>query len=42
MTLLALILKRRLYDRAISKRLAYSTLGLLFVKPRQLSLMALV
>lgn len=31
MTLLALILKRRLYDRAISKRLAYSTLGLLFV-----------
>ncbi len=38
----SLILKRRLYDRAISKRLAYSTLGLLFVKPRQLSLMALV
>ncbi|MBL9170290.1 MAG: putative Na+/H+ antiporter [Verrucomicrobiales bacterium] len=31
MTLLALLLKRRYFDRAISRRLAYATLGLLFV-----------
>ena len=31
MTLLALVLKRRYFDRAISARLAYATLGLLFV-----------
>jgi hypothetical protein len=31
MTLLALLLKRRYFDRGISARLAYATLGLLFV-----------
>lgn len=31
MTLLALLLKRRYFDRGISNRLAYATLGLLFV-----------
>lgn len=31
MTLLALVLKRRYFDRGISRRLAYATLGLLFV-----------
>lgn len=31
MTLLALVLKRRYFDQAISTRLAYATLGLLFV-----------
>lgn len=31
MTLLAIILKRRYFDREISQRLAYATLGLLFV-----------
>ena len=31
MTLLALVLKRRYFDRAISAKLAYATLGLLFV-----------
>ena len=31
MTLLAFLLKRRYFDRAISQRLAYATLGLLFV-----------
>jgi hypothetical protein len=31
MTLLALVLKRRYFDREISPRLAYATLGLLFV-----------
>jgi len=31
MTLLALVLKRRYFDRGISQRLAYATLGLLFV-----------
>ncbi|MBX7210755.1 MAG: putative Na+/H+ antiporter [Verrucomicrobiaceae bacterium] len=31
MTLLALVLKRRYFDRGISTRLAYATLGLLFV-----------
>lgn len=31
MTLLALLLKRRYFDRGISRRLAYATLGLLFV-----------
>jgi Na+/H+ antiporter NhaD/arsenite permease-like protein len=31
MTLIALVLKRRYFDRGISKRLAYCTLGLLFV-----------
>jgi hypothetical protein len=31
MTLLALLLKRRYFDEGISKRLAYATLGLLFV-----------
>lgn len=31
MTLLALLLKRRYFDQAISKRLAYATIGLLFV-----------
>jgi len=31
MTLLALVLKRRYFDQAISRRLAYATLGLLFV-----------
>lgn len=31
MTLLAILLKRRYFDRGISKRLAYATLGLLFV-----------
>jgi hypothetical protein len=31
MTLLALLLKRRYFDRGISSRLAYATLGLLFV-----------
>jgi len=31
MTLLALLLKRRYFDQAISRRLAYATLGLLFV-----------
>ena len=31
MTLLALVLKRRYFDRGISPRLAYATLGLLFV-----------
>ena len=31
MTLLAILLKRRYFDRAISRRLAYATLGLLFV-----------
>lgn len=31
MTLLALMLKRRYFDRGISRRLAYATLGLLFV-----------
>jgi hypothetical protein len=31
MTLLALVLKKRYFDRGISKRLAYATLGLLFV-----------
>ncbi len=31
MTLLALLLKRRYFDQSISKRLAYATLGLLFV-----------
>jgi hypothetical protein len=31
MTLLALLLKRRYFDRGISRRLAYGTLGLLFV-----------
>lgn len=31
MTLLALVLKRRYFDRGISLKLAYSTLGLLFV-----------
>jgi hypothetical protein len=31
MTLLALLLKRRYFDRGISHRLAYATLGLLFV-----------
>ena len=31
MTLLALLLKRRYFDRNISRRLAYATLGLLFV-----------
>lgn len=31
MTLLALVLKRRYFDQAISRRFAYATLGLLFV-----------
>jgi Na+/H+ antiporter NhaD/arsenite permease-like protein len=31
MTLMALVLKRRYFDRSISPRLAYATLGLLFV-----------
>jgi Na+/H+ antiporter NhaD/arsenite permease-like protein len=31
MTLLALVLKRRYFDQGISKKLAYATLGLLFV-----------
>lgn len=31
MTLLAILLKRRYFDRQISKKLAYATLGLLFV-----------
>ncbi|HXT40797.1 MAG TPA: putative Na+/H+ antiporter, partial [Candidatus Angelobacter sp.] len=31
MTLLALVLKRRYFDRGISRKLAYGTLGLLFV-----------
>lgn len=31
MTLLALVLKRRFFDRGISRQLAYATLGLLFV-----------
>jgi Na+/H+ antiporter NhaD/arsenite permease-like protein len=31
MTLLAILLKRRYFDRSISQRLAYATLGLLFV-----------
>lgn len=31
MTLLAIVLKRRYFDRGISRKLAYSTLGLLFV-----------
>jgi hypothetical protein len=31
MTLLALLLRRRYFDQAISKRLAYATIGLLFV-----------
>ncbi|WP_395742798.1 putative Na+/H+ antiporter [Prosthecobacter sp.] len=31
MTLLAILLKRRYFDRAISSKLAYATLGLLFV-----------
>jgi hypothetical protein len=31
MTLLALVLTRRHFDRGISKRLAYATLGLLFM-----------
>ncbi len=31
MTLLAIVLKRRYFDRGISQRLAYATLGLLFV-----------
>lgn len=31
MTLLAILLKRRYFDRGISRRLAYATLGLLFV-----------
>lgn len=31
MTLLAIVLKRRYFDRAITSRLAYATLGLLFV-----------
>lgn len=31
MTLLAILLKRRYFDQAISRRLAYATLGLLFV-----------
>src|SRR4030095_16736356 len=31
MTLLAVVLKRRYFDRGISKGLAYATLGLLFV-----------
>ena len=31
MTLLALLLKRRYFDQAISKQLAYATIGLLFV-----------
>jgi hypothetical protein len=31
MTLLALVLKRRYFDQGISRRLAYATLGLLFV-----------
>jgi hypothetical protein len=31
MTLLALVLKRRYFDRGISQKLAYATLGLLFV-----------
>ncbi len=31
MTLLAILLKRRYFDRQISRRLAYATLGLLFV-----------
>lgn len=31
MTLLAIVLKRRYFDQAISRRLAYATLGLLFV-----------
>lgn len=31
MTLLAIMLKRRYFDQAISRRLAYATLGLLFV-----------
>ncbi|MFO1497618.1 MAG: putative Na+/H+ antiporter [Verrucomicrobiota bacterium] len=31
MTLLALLLKRRYFDRAISRKLAYATLGVLFV-----------
>ena len=31
MTLLALVLKRRYFDRGISRKLAYATLGLLFV-----------
>jgi Na+/H+ antiporter NhaD/arsenite permease-like protein len=31
MTLLAIVLKRRYFDREISRRLAYATLGLLFV-----------
>jgi len=31
MTLLALVLKQRYFDRAISRKLAYATLGLLFV-----------
>lgn len=31
MTLLAIVLKRRYFDHAISRRLAYATLGLLFV-----------
>ena len=31
MTLLAILLKRRYFDQGISKRLAYATLGLLFV-----------
>src|SRR6185312_5921938 len=31
MTLLALLLKRRYFDQGISQKLAYATLGLLFV-----------
>jgi len=31
MTLLALVLKRRYFDRGVSRKLAYATLGLLFV-----------
>ncbi len=31
MTLLAMVLKRRYFDRGISRRLAYATMGLLFV-----------
>lgn len=31
MTLLALVLKKRLFDQALSRKLAYATLGLLFV-----------
>ena len=31
MTLLAIVLKRRYFDQGVSPRLAYATLGLLFV-----------